>query len=118
VRGAYDVLVSMGIINYFLPYLLMFAAMAKLQGRPAGPEVRQVPGGRPVAIALAIVGFVATAVTIVLSVIPADEEPNKPLAIAKVLVSTMVLIAAGVVTFQMGKKKRRSALGSPGSEEV
>ncbi len=106
VRGAYDVLVSMGIINYFLPYLWMFAAMAKLQNRPAGPEVRRVPGGRPVALLLAVVGFVSTAVTIVLSVIPADEEPNKPLAVAKVLVSTVVLIAAGAITFWIGKRKR------------
>jgi amino acid transporter len=106
VRGAYDVLVSMGIINYFLPYLWMFAAMAKLQGRQAGPEVRRVPGGRPTAIALAVLGFVSTAVTIVLSVIPADEEPNKPLAVAKVLVSTIVLIAAGAVTFWLGRRRR------------
>ncbi len=115
VRGAYDVLVSMGIINYFLPYLWMFAAMVKLQGQKAGPEVRRVPGGRPVAVLLAVVGFVSTAVTIVLSVIPADEEPNKPLAIAKVLVSTIVLIAAGAVTFWVGKRKR-SALSVQRSE--
>ena len=110
VRGAYDVLVSMGIINYFLPYLLMFAAMAKLQERPAGPQVRRVPGGRPMAIGLAVVGFVSTAVTIVLSVIPAEEEPNKPLAVAKVLVSTLVLIAAGMVTFWAGRRKRNAEL--------
>ncbi len=112
VRGAYDVLVSMGIITYFLPYLLMFAAMAKLQQRPAGPEVRRVPGGRPVALLLAVVGLVSTSVTIVLSVIPAAEEPNKPLAVAKVLASTVVLIAAGVVTFRMGKRKRAAVANS------
>ena len=117
VRGAYDVLVSMGIINYFLPYLWMFAAMVKLQERKAGPEVRRMPGGRAVAVLLAVVGFVSTAVTIVLSVIPADEEPNKPLAIAKVLVSTIVLIAAGAVTFWVGKRKR-SALGVQRSESA
>lgn len=110
VRGAYDVLVSMGIITYFLPYLLMFAAMAKLQGRPAGGEVRRVAGGRPVALLLSVVGLVSTAVTIVLSVIPAAEEPDKPLAVAKVLVSTVVLVGAGVAVFWMGTKKR-SALG-------
>src|SRR5262249_20870687 len=38
VRGAYEVLVSMGIISYFLPYLLMFASMIALQREPAGPE--------------------------------------------------------------------------------
>jgi glutamate:GABA antiporter len=111
VRGAYDVLVSMGIITYFLPYLALFAAMAKLQGRRAGPEVRRVPGGRPVALALAAVGFVSTAMTIVLSVVPAEEEPHKGVAVAKVLISTVVLVAGGLAVFVMGERKRRSGYG-------
>ncbi len=45
VKGAYDVLVSMGVITYFIPYLYLFAAMIKLQREPAGPEVIRVPGG-------------------------------------------------------------------------
>ena len=36
VKGAYDVLVSMSIISYFIPYLLMFASMIRLQREPAG----------------------------------------------------------------------------------
>src|SRR5438309_2091925 len=38
VKGAYDVLVSMGIITYFLPYLFLFGAMFRLQREPAGPD--------------------------------------------------------------------------------
>ena len=57
VHGAYDALVSMGIIAYFIPFLFMFAAMIVLQREPAGPEVMRVPGGKPVAIALAATGF-------------------------------------------------------------
>ena len=45
VRGAYEALVSMGIIANFIPFLFMFAAMIKLQREPAGPEVIRVPGG-------------------------------------------------------------------------
>src|SRR4030095_4119046 len=44
VRGAYDALVSMGIIAYFIPFLFMFAAMIVLQREPAGPEVMSLPG--------------------------------------------------------------------------
>jgi amino acid transporter len=111
VRGAYDVLVSMGIITYFIPYLFLFAAMIRLQRRTAGPEVRRVPGGRPAAVALAALGFVTTAMTIVLSVIPAEEEPDKPLAVAKVLVSTAVLVASGATVFAIAQRKRRKLLG-------
>src|SRR5258706_16237484 len=35
VHGAYDALVSMSIIGYFIPFLFMFAAMIALQREPA-----------------------------------------------------------------------------------
>ncbi len=107
VRGAYDVLVSMAIISYFLPYLLLFAAMIRLQNRPAGPEVRRVPGGKPVAIALACVGLVSTSITIVLSTIPGNDEPHKTLAVIKVIGGTVVLVGAGAIAFLIGRVKGR-----------
>jgi amino acid transporter len=107
VRGAYDVLVSMAVISTFLPFLFVFAAMIRLQDRPAGPEVRRVPGGRPVAITLASIGLVSAALTIVLSVVPAGHESNKPLAIAKVVGGTMVLVGAGVAVFLASRRKAR-----------
>ncbi len=67
----------------------------------------------PSRILLALIGFSSTAFTIVLSVIPADEEPNKPLAIAKVLVSTLVLIVGGVIVFAIARYKRRGPANAP-----
>jgi glutamate:GABA antiporter len=107
VRGAYDVLVSMAIIAYFIPYLFLFASMIRLQSRPAGPEVRRVPGGKPVAIALASIGLASTGLTIVLSTIPGAGETNKPLAVAKVVGGTAVLVGAGVLVFLASKRKAR-----------
>jgi amino acid transporter len=112
VRGAYDVLVSLAIIANFIPFLLLFAAMAKLQGRPAGADVMRVPGGRPGALVLAGVGSVTTMATIVLSVIPAEEEPHKGLAVAKILLSTALAIGTGVVAFAIAKRKRRALLSA------
>ena len=77
VRGAYDVLVSMSIISYFVPFLFMFAALIKVQDEPAAADVMRVPGGRPVAILFGAVGFLTTAVAIVLACVPAADEPNK-----------------------------------------
>lgn len=105
VRGAYDALVSMGIIAYFIPFLFMFAAMIKLQDEPAGPEVVRVPGGKNVAIALAALGFFVTAVSIVLACIPADEEPNKMLAVMKVVGASVALVAMGAVVYVAGKRR-------------
>jgi amino acid transporter len=105
VRGAYDALVSMGIIAYFIPFLFMFAAMIKLQREPAGPDVMRVPGGVRVAIALAALGFVTTAVSIVLACIPPDEEPNKTLAVVKVVGSSLALMTLGVVVYLLGRRR-------------
>jgi amino acid transporter len=107
VRGAYNVLVSMSVISLFLPYLFLFSAMIRMQSRPAAPGVRRVPGGKPVAILLASLGLASTAATIVLAVIPGSDEPNKPLAIAKVLGATFVLIGAGVAVFLAAQRKSR-----------
>jgi len=110
VRGAYDALVSMGIIAYFIPFLFMFAAMIALQREPAGPEVMRVPGGAPVAIALAAIGFLVTALSIVLACIPPDEEPNKMLAVVKVVGAMLALVAIGVVVYVSGRRRARTAL--------
>ncbi len=113
VRGAYDVLVSMAVISYFLPYLFLFGAMIRLQWEPAAPQVRRVPGGRPVAIAIGAIGLASTVVTIAFSVIPAEEETNKTLAVLKVVLSTAVLIAAGVVVFMLERRRARGSHETP-----
>jgi amino acid transporter len=105
VRGAYEALVSMGIIAYFIPFLYMFAAMIVLQREPAGPDVIRVPGGRPVAIVVASIGFVVTAISIVLSCVPADDEPDKTLFVVKVVGASLALVAIGAFVYWMGKKK-------------
>jgi amino acid transporter len=107
VRGAYDVLVSMSIVGYFIPFLFLFASMIRLQKQPAGADVIRVWGGRPVATSLAVVGLLTTTLTIVLSVIPGEDETNKPLAVAKVLISTAVLIGAGVAVFVVAETRKR-----------
>jgi glutamate:GABA antiporter len=108
VRSAYDVLVALGIISFFLPYLFLFAAMIKLQGRRVGPEVRRVPGGKPVAILLALVGLASTVLAIVLSAFPAHDDPHKPLAVAKVVGGTIVLVGAGVGVFLLERRRART----------
>ena len=108
VRGAYNVLVSMSVISLFIPYLFLFSAMIRHQGRPTAPQVRRVPGGKPVAIVLASIGLISTAATIVLSTIPGADEVDKPLAVAKVLGGTFVLVGLGVAVFLYARFKARS----------
>jgi amino acid transporter len=106
VKGAYDVLVSMSIITYFIPYLFLFASMIAVQKQPVGQEVIRVPGGKIVAITLAMMGLITTSITICLSVLPSDDEANKTLAVIKVVGMTLVLLAAGVVNYAVGKRRQ------------
>ncbi len=106
VRGAYEVLVSMTIITNFIPYLFMFATLIRLQREPVEPGVVRVPGGKPVAIGLALVGFVATSAVILGSVIPDAGEPNKTLAVAKIVGLSVVLLGGGIGLYALGRRKR------------
>ena len=104
-KGAYDVLVSMGVITYFIPYLYLFAAMIKLQseagwaGRDPRARWKQSGdvGGR--------VGLLTTLLTIGLSLIPQPDEPNKPLAVFKVVGGSGALVLIGVWFYWAGKRR-------------
>jgi len=105
IKGAYDVLVSMGVITYFIPFLYLFASMYKLQREPAGPEIIRVPGGKPVARLVAIVGLLTTTATIAISVLPPPDEPNKPLAVIKIVGLSGLLLLSGAWIYRAGKKR-------------
>jgi len=105
VKGAYDVLVSLGIITYFIPYLFLFAAMFRLQRQEAGSDVIRVPGGKPIARFLSCVGFTTALLTIVLSFVPSPEESNPGLAVVKIVGGTGVLLAIGGLLYWTGKRR-------------
>ena len=107
VAGAYQVLVSMGIISYFLPYLFTFASLIAVQRTPAGPDVIRPPGGRLTAIVFAIVGFCVVSAGIVLACIPDAAEPNKTLAVAKVVGSMALLVVIGQILYSRGARRQQ-----------
>jgi len=107
VRSAYDVMVSMSILTYFIPFLFLFASMIRLQCRAIPASAIRIPGGRPAAVVLASIGLLTTLLTIVLSIVPPDEEPHKLLAMAKVIGSTLFLVGAGVVVYLASAQRRK-----------
>ncbi len=112
VRGTYDVLVSMSVISFLIPFLFLFAAAIRVQRDPAGPDVMRVPGGRPAAILLGVLGFLTTGVAIVLSLFPPEYEPHKGVAVAKVVALTLVNVGSGIAVYVWGR--RRSVAGRHG----
>jgi amino acid transporter len=108
VKGAYDFLVGMGVISYFLPFLFMFSAVIRFQSEPAAQGVIRIPGGKPVAIFMAILGLSTTAISSVLACIPPADEPNKLFAVAKLLLSSGCLVGIGAVIYWFEKRKSKS----------
>jgi len=107
VKGAYDFLVGMGVVSYFLPFLYMFLAVIRLQRVPAGEGVMRIPGGKPVAIFMALLGLATTAISSILACIPPDDEPNKVFAVIKLIASSACLVGIGVVVYWIGKRRSR-----------
>jgi amino acid transporter len=108
VHGAYQLLVDMTIIATFIPYLFMFAALIRLQREPVEPGVVRIPGGKPVAIALAILGLVATVAVIIGSAIPEASESHKALAVGKLLGLSLALLGAGALLYALGKRRAKA----------
>lgn len=110
VKSAYDLMVSMSIITYFIPYVFLFSSRIRLGNLAGGAQTYRIPGGKWVAIPLAWIGLLSTLITIVLSVIPGEDELHKTQAIVKILVLTLALVGAGVAVFAAGKRQARAPI--------
>jgi amino acid transporter len=114
VYSAYEILVSIGIISYFIPYLYLFASLIKLQREPAAPEIIRVPGGKPAAYFIGTLGFLTSVVTIILSLVPPTEEPHKIAAVLKIVIATAAMVGIGVALFYAGRRRvQRTASAAP-----
>ncbi len=105
VRGAYDVLVSSTVVITMLPFLFLFAAAIKLHAEPKAPGMVRIPGGRATVVSAAIIGLATTLAAIVLAGFPADDDPNKTLAVVKVIGLTALMLGAGIAIYLHGRRK-------------
>ena len=78
-QEAYDIMVNLTILVYFVPYLYLFAAWITLRRaettRPAG-EIMNIPGGMPAVWVIAAAGFLATLIAIGLVFVPPPDTAN------------------------------------------
>ncbi len=112
-RGAYQVVIDITIILYFIPFLYMFAAAVKLASRPdrlTNTHAVLIPGGKAgVWIASGLASGV-TLLSIIVSVFPPGDSSNRLLFVIKVVGTTVVAVAFGLILYYRGSlEKRRKA---------
>ena len=109
VKGAYDVLVSTTVIVTLLPFLFLFAAAFRFRAALPRAGMLRIPGGRHTVMAAALIGAFTTLSAIVLAFVPADDEPNKLLAVVKVVAMTVVMVGSGVAVYVLSGRRARRA---------
>ena len=110
-RGAYQSLVDVAIILYFIPFLYMFAAVIKLarrKDRSENPHAVLVPGGIIGVWICGGLGFFVVLVGIFVSLIPPGDSANKPAFVLKVAIVTAISILIGLLLYWRGARAKMS----------
>jgi glutamate:GABA antiporter len=108
-RGAYQVLVDITIIIYFIPFLYMFAAVIKLARRKDRRENDRavlIPGGRPGVWSVAGLGFLVVLACMAVSMVPPGDSSNKILFEVKLLVGSLGAILLGLILYWRGVRQK------------
>ena len=110
-RGAYQSLVDVAIILYFIPFLYMFAAVIKMasrKDRSKNPHAVLVPGGILGVWICGGLGFFVVLVGIFVSLVPPGDSANKLAFELKVAIATAISILIGLLLFWRGARAKLS----------
>src|SRR5262249_4795665 len=106
---AYQFLVDMSVILYFIPFLYMYAAVIKLAYRPDRQSTAQavlIPGGKAGVWLTGALGFLITAGSMALAAVPPGGVKSKPLFEAKLIFWTAVFIGFGLLLYWRGARSK------------
>ena len=98
VKGAYDVLVSSTVLATMIPFVFMFAAGVKLAVPKAGITLAS------------IVGLLTVCASIVLSAFPAADDPEKTLAVIKIVGLNATVLLIGALLYRSRARARVEAV--------
>jgi glutamate:GABA antiporter len=109
VQEAYDIMVNLTILVYFVPYLYLFAAWIRLRRREAG--IRQevsamsIPGGMAAVVAIAACGFLATGIAIALVFVPPPDTDSVLNYEANLAGQSVLLFIIGFVFYAFARRR-------------
>ena len=109
---AYQFLVDMSVILYFIPFLYMYAAVIKLAYRPDRHTTAQavlVPGGKAGVWITGSLGFLITAGSMALAAVPPGGVTSKLRFEARLVSWTAAFIGIGLILYWRGARSKAKA---------
>jgi glutamate:GABA antiporter len=110
-RGAYQVLIDITIIIYFIPFLYMFAAVIKLAKRSDRSQNKRavlIPGGKLGVWLIAGLGFLVVVGCMLVSAVPPGDSSNKFLFEVKLLAGAVGGILLGLILYWRGARAKNA----------
>jgi amino acid transporter len=112
IQEAYDILVNLTILVYFVPYLYLFAALVRLRRIDRGPAPAgaiRIPG-RPLVWLVALAGFATTAVSLGLLFVPPQGTANVANYEANLAWQSLVIAAVGLLLYRHSRRNAGSGV--------
>ena len=109
IQEAYDILVNLTILVYFVPYLYLFPSLVRLRRLACDdrdPAVIRVPGGTAGLWFVAIAGFSATAISVALVFIPPPDTVNVLNYEVNLIGQGALVIGAGALLYWWSSRGR------------
>lgn len=106
IQDAYDVMVNLTILAYFVPYVYLFLALPKLRRAAAATEpdgVLHIPGGRVGVWTVTAVGCGATLVSIALLFIPPPGTTSVLNFEVNLIVQSAAVLGAGLLLYRRSR---------------
>lgn len=108
IQEAYDIMVNLTILIYFLPYLYLFAAFIRLRSidasMPADANAIRLPGGAAGAWLIAGCGLLATLIAMALVFVPPSGTTNVLNYEANLIGQAAVLIGVGMALYVTARR--------------
>jgi len=113
VAAAYDFLIAMSVLTSTIPYLFTFAAYLKFAHADDVPGAWHMPGGVRATLIVGGIGQCATVIAIACTLVPSSSEPHPLAAFLKIVLSTAVMLAVGLLLYWFAARRRAAARVGP-----